>query len=216
MCERYSNQLKQARDDAKAALDSASKINNISLEKGLPNDYKQKFATLPDSVDKIEADISQCESVSQCSYDVDEKVIEDFNNRKKLIEKLKAEFEKKSEKLADHQNNYETLKNDWIQSVEEMISQINEKFSALFKQLKCSGEIGLGRPDNTEDFAKYGISIRVSFRSDERLQELTAWQQSGGEKSVSTMMYMIALQEMTKCPFRVVDEINQVKQQTHV
>ncbi len=24
------------------------------------------------------------------------------------------------------------------------------------------------------------------------------------------MMYMIALQEMTKCPFRVVDEINQV------
>ncbi len=51
----------------------------------------------------------------------------------------------------------------------------------------------------------------VSFRSDEQMQELTAWQQSGGEKSVSTMMYMIALQEMTKCPFRVVDEINQVK-----
>jgi len=50
----------------------------------------------------------------------------------------------------------------------------------------------------------------VSFRSDEQMQELTAWQQSGGEKSVSTMMYMIALQEMTKCPFRVVDEINQV------
>ena len=41
------------------------------------------------------------------------------------------------------------------------------------------------------------------------MQELTAWQQSGGEKSVATMMYMIALQEMTKCPFRVVDEINQ-------
>jgi chromosome segregation ATPase len=42
------------------------------------------------------------------------------------------------------------------------------------------------------------------------MQELTAWQQSGGEKSVATMLYMIALQEMTKCPFRVVDEINQV------
>ena len=27
---------------------------------------------------------------------------------------------------------------------------------------------------------------------------------------MSTMMYMIGLQEMTKCPFRVVDEINQV------
>ena len=50
----------------------------------------------------------------------------------------------------------------------------------------------------------------VSYRSNEALQELTNWQQSGGEKSVATMMYMIALQEMTKCPFRVVDEINQV------
>ena len=69
--------------------------------------------------------------------------------------------------------------------------------------------VGLARPDNTEDFAKYGICIKVSFRTNERLQELTAWQQSGGEKSVSTMMYMIALQEMTRCPFRVVDEINQ-------
>ena len=59
------------------------------------------------------------------------------------------------------------------------------------------------------DFSKYGIKIMVSFRNDEQMQELTAWQQSGGEKSVSTMMYMIALQEMTKCPFRVVDEINQ-------
>jgi hypothetical protein len=33
--------------------------------------------------------------------------------------------------------------------------------------------------------------------------------QSGGERSVSTMLYLIALQEFTKCPFRVVDEINQ-------
>ena len=54
----------------------------------------------------------------------------------------------------------------------------------------------------------------VSYRSNEALQELTNWQQSGGEKSVATMMYMIALQEMTKCPFRVVDEINQVKGHT--
>ena len=34
--------------------------------------------------------------------------------------------------------------------------------------------------------------------------------QSGGEKSVSVMLYMIALQNMTICPFRCVDEINQV------
>ena len=39
---------------------------------------------------------------------------------------------------------------------------------------------------------------------------LTPFHQSGGERSVSTMLYLMALQELTKCPFRVVDEINQV------
>ena len=60
-----------------------------------------------------------------------------------------------------------------------------------------------------EDYDKYGIRIRVKFRSNTQLQELTPHHQSGGEKSVSTMLYLLALQELNRCPFRVVDEINQ-------
>ena len=33
--------------------------------------------------------------------------------------------------------------------------------------------------------------------------------QSGGERAVATVMYLMALQELTRAPFRVVDEINQ-------
>ena len=61
-----------------------------------------------------------------------------------------------------------------------------------------------------EDFGQYGIKIRVKFRDTEPLQELSARRHSGGERSVSTVVYMMALQEMTSCPFRCVDEINQV------
>ena len=61
-----------------------------------------------------------------------------------------------------------------------------------------------------EDFGQYGIKIRVKFRDTEPLQELSAHRHSGGERSVSTVVYMMALQEMTSCPFRCVDEINQV------
>lgn len=52
--------------------------------------------------------------------------------------------------------------------------------------------------------------IRVKFRSNEDLQLLTATRQSGGERSVSTILYLLALQGVTATPFRVVDEINQV------
>jgi chromosome segregation ATPase len=207
--EEYQSKLKEAKDEAKSALDEASKVNEINLEKGIPDAYKVKFGTLPDSVERIENEIHQSEAIFQCATNVDLKTVEEYHEREKLIKNLEKDFEKKKEKLIRHQNNYESMKNEWIESVEEMIKDINEKFSGLFLQLKCAGEVSLGRPDNSEEFSKYGICIKVSFRSEEKLQELTAWQQSGGEKSVSTMMYMIALQEMTKCPFRVVDEINQ-------
>lgn len=61
-----------------------------------------------------------------------------------------------------------------------------------------------------QDFNSYGICIKVKYRDNEELKELTATHQSGGERSVATMVYMIALQELTKVPFRIVDEINQV------
>jgi len=37
--------------------------------------------------------------------------------------------------------------------------------------------------------------------------------QSGGEKSVTTAVYMMALKELTQVPFRCVDEINQGEEQ---
>jgi len=49
----------------------------------------------------------------------------------------------------------------------------------------------------------------VKFRSEDNLHTLNTHLQSGGERSVSTMLYLISLQDITPCPFRVVDEINQ-------
>ena len=46
-------------------------------------------------------------------------------------------------------------------------------------------------------------------RSNEPLARLNPHQQSGGERSVATALYMLALQELTVVPFRCVDEINQ-------
>jgi len=43
----------------------------------------------------------------------------------------------------------------------------------------------------------------------ETLQRLDQHRQSGGERAVSTIFYLMALQSMAQAPFRVVDEINQ-------
>ncbi|CRK41682.1 hypothetical protein BN1723_018874, partial [Verticillium longisporum] len=49
----------------------------------------------------------------------------------------------------------------------------------------------------------------VKFRQSETLQKLDQHRQSGGERAVSTIFFLMALQSMARSPFRVVDEINQ-------
>jgi chromosome segregation ATPase len=49
----------------------------------------------------------------------------------------------------------------------------------------------------------------VKFRRNEPLAPLSSTTHSGGERSVCTMIYMMSMQELTKVPFRCVDEINQ-------
>jgi Fe-S cluster assembly ATPase SufC len=43
----------------------------------------------------------------------------------------------------------------------------------------------------------------------EEMAILDSHRQSGGERAVSTIFYLMALQDMARSPFRVVDEINQ-------
>jgi hypothetical protein len=77
-----------------------------------------------------------------------------------------------------------------------------------------SGEVALTQGESTPDmpfgsFKDWGIEMRVSFRGNANLQVLSARVQSGGERSVSTIMYLMALQDLMVSPFRCVDEINQ-------
>ena len=46
-------------------------------------------------------------------------------------------------------------------------------------------------------------------RANEPLTQLDSHRQSGGERAVSTIFYLMSLQTLARSPFRVVDEINQ-------
>ena len=59
------------------------------------------------------------------------------------------------------------------------------------------------------NYGAYEIGLYCSFRKNEELHRLTSTRQSGGERAVVTVLYLLALQGMTVCPFRVVDEIDQ-------
>lgn len=88
------------------------------------------------------------------------------------------------------------------------LSVILNYYSSYFCDLgiHCVGEVSV---DESDDFDKWGINIYVKFRDNEKLQLLTGQRQSGGERSVTTILFLMSLQDLAKSPFRVVDEINQ-------
>jgi chromosome segregation ATPase len=109
----------------------------------------------------------------------------------------------------------------WESQLINIVKKVSEKFSTYMKEVGCAGEVRLytgGRDtrDNNVDgeirsfnFKDWGIEILVKFREASSLQVLSAQTHSGGERSVSTIMYLMGLQNLMLSPFRCVDEINQ-------
>ena len=89
----------------------------------------------------------------------------------------------------------------WLEPLLELIEKVNARFSSYFSlhtHLNCAGLVRLEpNPEENPDFSdfeKYGVQIKVKFRDQEEMQELNAQRQSGGERSVATVLYLMALQ----------------------
>uniref|UniRef100_A0A7N8XNN3 Structural maintenance of chromosomes protein 5 n=1 Tax=Mastacembelus armatus TaxID=205130 RepID=A0A7N8XNN3_9TELE len=179
--------------------EGASELKIVDVSISLKHTHLHTFAT----------------SVRQNRFDTDIQshfimmVVDEYNRREQEIKHLEKELEAKTNALNTYRQNItEVAKERWLNPLKQLVEQINDKFSDFFRSMQCAGEVDL-HSENEDEYDKYGIRIRVKFHSSTQLHELTAYHQSGGERSVSTMLYLMALQELNRCPFRVVDEINQ-------
>lgn len=144
--------------------------------------------------------------------------IREYERRKQEIQEYQAKLDgmtgDKNFKLQQLKLKYQT----WKGSLENVVNSVNAKFSVYMKEVGCAGEVRLytggKEPDSDGDQSEYnlknwGIEILVKFREASDLQVLSAQTHSGGERSVSTIMYLMGLQNLMSSPFRCVDEINQ-------
>ncbi|XP_067114243.1 structural maintenance of chromosomes protein 5 [Osmerus mordax] len=174
----------------------------------VPPELHTAFSQLPKTLDEIDAMLNEERSRADCFTGLSENVVDEYNRREQEIRTLEAELTETSSSLDTYRQTISEAKERWLNPLKQLVEQINERFSDFFRSMQCAGEVDL-HSENEEEYDKYGIRIRVKFRSSTQLHELTAHHQSGGERSVSTMLYLMALQDLNRCPFRVVDEINQ-------
>ncbi|XP_012309311.2 structural maintenance of chromosomes protein 5 isoform X3 [Aotus nancymaae] len=189
----------------KELMKRARQVCNLGAEQILPQEYQ---TDLPNTLDEIDALLIEERSRASCFTGLNPTIVQEYTKREEEIEQLTEELKGKKVELDQYRENISQVKERWLNPLKELVEKINEKFSNFFSSMQCAGEVDL-HTENEEDYDKYGIRIRVKFRSSTQLHELTPHHQSGGERSVSTMLYLMALQELNRCPFRVVDEINQ-------
>lgn len=199
----------QMMDDLKAAKKSTGLAKGT---KDKPPPEVAEFweqAGFPNSVLDIERLAGQLEAAAHCAQNVNRSVFDEYRELKSSIEELEQETIRCGKEKASQLKRIETVKTEWLGSLTNLVKEINDRFSHFFDLMGFAGEVNLHRGSHENDFDNYGIKIMVKFRDHETLQELTPHRQSGGERSVSTAIYMLALQALTTVPFRCVDEINQ-------
>ncbi|KAM8792563.1 structural maintenance of chromosomes protein 5, partial [Eudromia elegans] len=195
-------------ENCRELLKKARQVCKLTPDQHLPKEFQTAFQALPNSLEEIDAFLNEEKSRASCFTGLNASVVEEYSKRTQEIQQLMEELEEKKNVLENYKQNISQVKEKWLSPLKNLVEQINEKFSSFFSSMQCAGEVDL-HVENEEEYDKYGIRIRVKFRSSTELHELTPYHQSGGEKSVSTMLYLMALQELNRCPFRVVDEINQ-------
>jgi len=176
-----------------------------------PEDVKKRWAEekVPDGVDELNLFIQELKAQADCMESVDKRILRDYDELKETIEELEQDIARRESNMSARNRQMQELKNCWVENLSNLVSRINTNFSSHFASMGFAGEVALKTGSHEDDFENYGIIIRVKYRDNEPLQELTAHHQSGGERSVATALYMLALQELTTVPFRCVDEINQ-------
>lgn len=156
------------------------------------------LAFVQDIVDRLESEIGM--------HNHDESSVTILSQVEKELKQLQRRLPRQVEELHEIKGQIKENRLALEPKLDEIVSSISKRFATLFKNVGSAGAVNLEKPHL---FSEWKIEIMVKFRDNAALKKLDSHTQSGGERAVSTVLYMIALQESTTAPFRVVDEINQ-------
>jgi chromosome segregation ATPase len=187
--------------------------------------------------DDLEADIDTIKADLELVQGGDQRVIDEFEKRANMIGQLRERLAATKAKDVAMASLIRETRELWETRLDELIGVISDQFGENFRRIGCAGSVVVfkanapveeveemadaedgdeNEPQNQKnadgnglDFANWALHISVKFREAEPLSLLDSHRQSGGERAVSTIFYLMALQSLSRAPFRVVDEINQ-------
>lgn len=199
--------------------------NDIELKEGLEASLNATVLTLMEAISNIKDEISELHIEVETpvpsedeikrkirSYEgtmsrignVNLRAIEDYNERKERYDELIAEVRALEENISELDELTETLNSQKKGLFMESYSVIGENFKRIYAQLSGGGEGFIDLEDNEDPF-NGGLMINAKPKNGKllRLEAL-----SGGEKSLTALAFIFAIQEHQPSPFYVLDEVD--------
>lgn len=164
------------------------------------------FEELPEGIEGLEELV--CKEKTRLSFMVvDRQVADDYEQLKGQTESTREMAEQKRLRIAKEAERISAEAEALRKALDAFVEGIDREFGRLFEAIGSRGAVAV---DHRGDSARsWKLHISVQFRKGRGLEVLSSGRQSGGEKSVSTILYLLAMQASTQAPFRLVDEINQ-------
>ncbi len=163
----------------------------------------EKLEPVEIPIEEITSQIQRLEKKMQDLGDVNMRAIAAYEEVQTRQNELKTQIEtlsKERKEILDRMSGYEQSKKEAFMKT---YNNINENFKQVFHQLsEGEGELKLENPD---DPLSGGMTIEAQPR-DKKLQRLESM--SGGEKSLTALAFVFAIQRYMPSPFYAFDEVD--------
>ncbi|MDR0508728.1 MAG: chromosome segregation protein SMC, partial [Candidatus Methanoplasma sp.] len=156
------------------------------------------------SEEEIRRTIRSCENVLSKIGNVNLRAIEDYEERKGRYDSLMADVNKLKNQIKELSNLTESLNSQKKGLFMQSYDAVNANFKLIYEQLSGGGEAFMGL-ENEDDPFLGGLTINAKPKNGKllRLEAL-----SGGEKSLTALAFIFAIQEYQPSPFYVLDEVD--------
>jgi len=206
------NEIENVREDVRG---SERESNLISLKNaevkaklaGLYEDFEKykeiiiisgkTVQELQHEINKFEVMLSQMSAVNMKALEIYEEIEREYT---KLVEKKDSLDQEKTDVLT-LMNEIETKKKDHFMKT---FDQANDNFQRIFSNLFKKGNAYL-ELDNKENLFEGGLSIKVKLTGN-RYMDIKSL--SGGEKTLTALSFIFAIQEYQPATFYILDEID--------
>jgi len=155
-------------------------------------------------IGELKETIQRCEAELNSLGVVNLRAIEDYDEKKQRFESVKAEIAQLTKQRANLIKLVEELNEKKKFGLLKVYESIRENFKRIYAELSNGGEADI-LLENPEDPLAGGLIIRARPRNN---KELRLEALSGGEKSLTALSFIFAIQQYQPSPFYLLDEVD--------